>query len=152
MLGLYLYNGGAGNDIGTMTSGYDNVEIENYYQWTTTQTSAQQYDILVSIPIPSDYASSPAFTFDVNLSSTSTASLTATLVDSNGTADPNWTSCNLSPVSTGWDIGESGCTVTAANNSANGDMILTLIPSASDPGTAGTVEMGNITFSYTSAF
>jgi hypothetical protein len=42
---------------GTMTSGYDATNKRTYYNWTSTQTTNQCYDVVVSVPVPSDWQS-----------------------------------------------------------------------------------------------
>ena len=47
-------------DIGTMTSastGSSSPANENYYQWTTSLTSTECYDVVVQVPLPSDFGS-----------------------------------------------------------------------------------------------
>jgi hypothetical protein len=42
---------------GTMTSGYDNSSQYNYYNWSSTSATAQCYDVVIHLRLPSDYAS-----------------------------------------------------------------------------------------------
>lgn len=48
------------NNSGTMTSGYvasgTSSKPENYYNWTSTQGTTQCYDVIVQVPIPSDFS------------------------------------------------------------------------------------------------
>jgi hypothetical protein len=156
--GAVLYNPVANtNDVGTMTSSYvasgTGAKPENFYQWTSILGTAQTYEIVVQIPLPSDFgtATTPTITVDLNTSSTSNATITTgALVDSNGTSDPNWTGAclTITPAGTGW-TNKSTCTITSANNAANGVMTLTLIPSALS---SATMQIGNIYLSYTSTY
>ena len=134
------------SDVGTMTSGYDSTQRENYYQWTTSQSSSQTYYVVVQIPVPSDYSSSLALTVDTKISTSAT--VTGTLINSAGTTDPNWNTCSLTGSTGTWDVG-AGCTVTAANYSANQVMTLELALSAP---TSGTAQIGDIVLNYTSAY
>jgi hypothetical protein len=43
---------------GMMSASYDSTARRNYYQWTSSQGSAQDYDIVVNNMIPSDYSGS----------------------------------------------------------------------------------------------
>jgi hypothetical protein len=54
---------GTDNNTGTVTSAWDNSTSDggpgymSYYNWTSTQANAQTYDVLVRVPIPSDWSS-----------------------------------------------------------------------------------------------
>jgi hypothetical protein len=155
--GAVIYNPIANtNDVGTMTTGYiasgTGAKPENYYQWTSILTTAQTYEIVVQIPLPSDFTTTtqPTLSIDVDSSNTSNATMTSTLISSNGTADATWGTCNENPAGANtWTI-KSTCAVTAStNNAANGTMTLTLIPSADN---SANMQIGNIYFSYTSAY
>ncbi|HEX9679324.1 MAG TPA: hypothetical protein VGA08_01775, partial [Candidatus Saccharimonadales bacterium] len=58
-----LLHADGSNNTGTMTADFVNAlsmaqgEKHNYYQWSTGQASAQDYDIIVNVQIPSDFAS-----------------------------------------------------------------------------------------------
>ncbi|HEY1645219.1 MAG TPA: hypothetical protein VGF75_02430, partial [Candidatus Saccharimonadales bacterium] len=46
------------SNVGTMTSGYTGgTPGQNYYNWTTSTGSSECYDVVVQIPIPSDWSS-----------------------------------------------------------------------------------------------
>ena len=148
--GAVLDSGGAANDVGTMSSGFDSAKRESYYLWTTSQTTNQQYDIVVQIPLPSGFstwASTTPISIDVKTSDTTNGTVTADLIDTNGTTD--WTNCSLTPSSSGTWTTMTGCSVSGANNSANGIMTLTLILQ-SPP--SGATQVGNITLNYKSAY
>jgi hypothetical protein len=84
------------SNTGTMTASYDATQRMGYYKWTTGQTSAQNYDVVVNVPLPDDFAawSSTAPTVMVYRTSTgASATMTATRTD--GTA--NFTSLALTP-------------------------------------------------------
>ncbi len=55
--GIVLHPDGA-NNTGTLTSDIDTTAgaFRNYYNWTTTQATAQDYDLYVRIPVPRDFA------------------------------------------------------------------------------------------------
>ncbi|MGH7142282.1 MAG: hypothetical protein ACREF5_02315 [Candidatus Saccharimonadales bacterium] len=148
--GAVLDNGGAGNDVGTMTSGFDSTQRESYYQWTTTQATNQVYDVVVQLPVPSDFsswASTTPITVDVKTSNTTNGTVTAKLIDTTGTTEGSWNTCSLTPGTTSWTT-VTGCTV-AGTYAANGVITLRLILQAP---TSGTTEIGNIKLSYNSAY
>lgn len=48
------------NNTGTMTTAYEAATGHNYYSWTTTQGTSQDYDVTVRVPVPMDYSALPA--------------------------------------------------------------------------------------------
>lgn len=99
-----------GTGVGTMTAGYDSTRRENYYKWTTTQTSAQTYSVVLTMAIPSDWSEwAPSNALSVNSWSSNTSNSTGsiTVLDTAGIADLNavsitpgsnstWTTTNVS--------------------------------------------------------
>jgi hypothetical protein len=56
------------SNIGSMTSNFDLTNRRNYYKWTTSASGGQYYDVVVQVPIPSDFsawASATPMTLDV---------------------------------------------------------------------------------------
>ncbi len=43
------------NNIGSLTSDVDTANNHTYYNWTTAQTTAQDYDMYVHVPVPRDF-------------------------------------------------------------------------------------------------
>lgn len=158
--GTVLSSNGAGNDVGTMTSGFDGTQKENYYQWTTSQSSNQVYYVVVQIPLPSSWGGwngSAPLTVDVNTSSTSNGTIAGTLLDTSGTAVTNWNSCSLTPtVANTWKTAGAGaagtpaaCNISSGTFAAGGVMTLELKLQAP---TGGTTEIGNIILNYNGTF
>jgi hypothetical protein len=54
--GSVLDPGSGANNSGTMTSGLDLTNRMNYYKWTTSSGSNQNYDVVVQVPIPTDFS------------------------------------------------------------------------------------------------
>jgi len=145
------------NNLGTMTSGYSQTDRMNYYNWTTTQGTNQDYDIVVQVPLPADFAS-----WNTNPISISTYSsdLTNGLItlearDSGGTQQCNFVNItpgqNGTPASTNTWVGphSSACTLSAGTYTA-GDYITLRIKLQAPNG--GSTRVGNITLSYKSKF
>jgi hypothetical protein len=140
-----------------MTAGFDSTQRESYYQWTTAQSSNQSYDVVVQIPLPSDFNgwnTTTPITVDVKTSDTTNGTVKAALWDTSGTIEPNWNytsnvpGCNLTPGVTTWTPETpSGCTE-SGTYAANG--VVTLRIRLQAP-TGGTTEIGNITLNYTSS-
>jgi len=57
-----IYKDGT-NNMGTLTSDWDSVTPEHFYQWTTTQASLQDIDLRFRYSLPPDFASTGNFTF-----------------------------------------------------------------------------------------
>jgi hypothetical protein len=75
------------SNIGSMTSNFDLTNRRNYYKWTTTSASAQYYDVVVQVPIPSDFsawASATPMTLDVYSSSIASGYVLAEARDTAG--------------------------------------------------------------------
>jgi hypothetical protein len=157
--GAVLDNGGASSDIGTMIAGYDSTQKENYYQWTTAQSTNQTYDIVIQIPIPSDFSSwavTNPLTVDINVSSTTNGAVIGTLLDTANAAVTNWNTCTLTPTATGWVTSGAGgtnaptaCAISSGTWTAGGVATLRLHLQAPP---SGTTEVGDIVMSYKSSF
>ncbi len=66
--GAVIDAGTGANNLGSLTSSVDLTNRKNFYKWTTTQVTSQSYDVVVQVPIPSDYsawASTTPITVDV---------------------------------------------------------------------------------------
>ncbi len=81
------------NNVGTMTSGIDKTgsggyTYVNYYNWTTGQATAQNYDIWVQVPVPKDFSawsSTTPMTILDNSSVTTANSVSVAVYDTSGT-------------------------------------------------------------------
>ena len=74
------------NNTGSLTSGYTSASRMNFYSWTTTQASSQDYDIVAQVPIPSDWSAwTGNISFSVCTSNNTASAITAILTDSAGT-------------------------------------------------------------------
>ncbi len=142
------------SDIGTMTSGYDTAQLENYYQWTTTQVANQAYDVAISIPIPNDFSSwssTTPITVDVKTSNTTTGIVNSKLYDTGKTIVTNWNTCALTPGTANTWTTVTGCNLSSGTYTAGSGNYITLIIQLQAP-TNGTTEIGNINLSYNSSF
>jgi hypothetical protein len=156
--GAVLSNGvWTGGTIGTMTAGFDATQTENYYQWTTSQSTNQSYVIAISVPLPDDfggwYGTTP-ISVDVKTSNTTNGTVTAKLYDSaKSLQSANWNTCSLTPGTTSWTTvtgcALSGGTWTASTNTSTS--YITLLLQLQAP-TGGTTEVGNISLNYTSSY
>jgi|GEM_PF-5341317 len=143
------------NNNGTMTSGFDFSNTMNYYKWTSNAT-AQCYDVVVRIPIPSDWtawSSTTPLTVNAYTTSTSTGLINAEVRNSSGTVETNCNYVNITPSSTGtWSNANSSNCVFASTTtgySAGSMMTLRLRMTGN---TSSDVRIAGITLSYKSSF
>jgi hypothetical protein len=158
-----VLNASGSNNTGSMTSGYDTTDTpnENYYQWTTSQSSQQSYDVIVQVPLPSDFtgfSSSTPITINSwsNNASSSGNVISATLKDTSGSSVSGFGSsgtCALTPSSSGTTYTVTNCNLTTGSNTFAANGYITLdIHLASPTAGGGEVRLGNIAISYESAF
>ncbi len=143
---------------GTMTSGFSTGisgignTTQSYYTWTSTQTSAQCYDVVVQVPIPSDFSgwsSSTPLTINTYSSNTSNATMALQAIDSAGTTESNCNYVNITPgTASTWTASGSGCTLAGTYTAGK---YMTLRIRMSSLGSAN-AEIGNIKLTYQSSF
>ncbi len=141
------------NNLGTMTSGYDNTASArmNYYNWTTTQVTNQDYDIVVQVPLPSDFDGwSGSNPLSITGYTTNTTNGTI-LVEARDSADVQ--RCNFVSVTPGsastWSANNSACTLSAGTYTPGDYMTLRFRLQAP---TSGNTRVGNIVLTYNSKF
>lgn len=49
------YQGDGADNIGQLSITHDNTNLVNFYNWTSTRTSLQDYDILLKVPVTDDF-------------------------------------------------------------------------------------------------
>ncbi|MCB9808536.1 hypothetical protein H6770_04780 [Candidatus Peribacteria bacterium] len=86
-----VYYGDGSNNVGQMVLAYDATNKENYYQWTSTQSSLQDYNIAVRVKVPDDFShwdgTAPIqFRYRSNAASTSDNQIDVTMLDTAGSA------------------------------------------------------------------
>ncbi|MEI8187628.1 MAG: hypothetical protein WCG30_01645, partial [Candidatus Saccharibacteria bacterium] len=147
------------NDIGTMTAGFDstianfsgsawiNGAGESYYNWTTSQGTNETYDVVVRVPIPSDWSGwngTYPISIDTRASTTSGSTVSAFLFDTNGSAESSWNSCSVT-VNTVWTKINPSCGL-SGTYAADGIMTLRLRLAS----TGNNTQLGNIYLKYNS--
>ena len=118
---------------GTMTAGYDGTNRMNYYDWTSSQSTGQCYDVVVQVPIPSDFDGWVG-TPDIEMKkkdSTGTVDYGITVIPSSGsdanysnyagsgTLSPAWTNMASNPLSGTYTAGDY-MTIKVGMSAANG--------------------------------
>lgn len=133
---------------GTMTSGYDGGARTNYYQWTSSGTTSQCYDVTVQVPLPSDFGGWAALPdIEMKTDSTANSSYAINILGTDGGADTNYSYSSPGTLGTSW--GNVATSSIVAQDTAGGVMTFQVRMSASN---GAHIELGNITLKYRSAF
>lgn len=130
---------------GTMTAGLDSVGRTNYYNWTSTQSTNQCYDVVVQIPVPAGFSGWQSNSILMKASNTSNASYGIAIIDSAGNYDANYGSSYATPgtLSTSWsNIATSSLSGTYT---ANDYFTVKIRMTAKN---AANLQLGNITLGY----
>lgn len=145
--GAVLDPGSGSSNNGTMTAAIDSTNRMNYYNWTTLQSTSQSYDIVVQVPVPSDFSAwnSTNVTLSICNSVTTANTIQAEVIDSGGT-------------NTGFtDItnGSTSCWQTATPSLLTGTFtagdFFTIRIRLTSPA-SGNIRVGNIYMDYLSAY
>lgn len=141
--------GSGSNNTGTMTSKFDLTTRRNYYKWTTTQATAQSYDVVVQVPIPSDFgawASTAPITVDTYTSNISTGPITLEARDTAGTVVTGMNFGAITPTAaTTWQSVSAG---TISGTFTQGSYMTLRIRMTSP--TSGDTRISTITLNYLS--
>jgi hypothetical protein len=145
--------GDATNNTGTMTSGYDSTNRRNFYKWTTSQVTNQDYDVVLQVPLPADFgawnATNPV-SVDTYTTNTTNGTLSIGMLGTNGGA----TGCTVgttmvTPSTTStWETKTPTCT-SSGTFAANGYITISI---RMQSGTSGDTRLGQIILSYYSNF
>lgn len=133
---------------GTMTSGYNSTKPTNYYQWVSTLSSAQCYDVVVQVPIPSDFSSwsgTPNIQMEDN--GTGTGAYAIQIIPSSG-SDANYGSY-VSPGTLGTSWGNMATSALSGTYTPGTTMTVKVRMSSTN---SAAVQLGTITLTYKSAF
>jgi hypothetical protein len=135
------------NNTGVLSSGYDNTSgvKMNYYKWTTASGTAQDYDILIRVPIPQDFsawAASNPLGISVYNSDTTAGNIQIEITDSNHTTAGTMTDITHGSTNT-WAVKNPN--VLTGTYTA-GDFFTIRLRLTSPTG--GDIRVGNITLDY----
>ncbi len=158
--GAVLDTGGQTSVTGIMTAAFDSTHDIGYYNWTTSQGTAQTYDIVARVPIPSDWSSwngNPTFLTQANVGTTTGVSLTVESisyeVNSNPTGTPTtdatFGTYTITPSSANTWTAFSGNALASSGYAVGDTMIIRIRLSALSN---DSVEMGDITIPYLSKY
>jgi hypothetical protein len=127
--------------------------FRNYYDWKTTQGTAQDYDIWVKVPLPSDFSafsSGQTICLDTWASASSANLINMTIYDTGNTAQQ--TSTDLSPGSASTWTNKCSASITASSPTYTAGSDMTFDIKLTAPASTGEVRIGDVTFSYLSKF
>jgi hypothetical protein len=104
------FQGDASSNVGQLYVTHDNISQNNYYLWTSTITSLQDYDVIVRVTVPPDFKEWPDNPINVSYRSTSSDAadnkMDITVFDTNGSpvtlsgsttdlVNTSWTETNI---------------------------------------------------------
>jgi hypothetical protein len=108
------YQGDGADNVGQLSISHDNTNLRNFYLWTSTKSTLQDYDILLRVPLSPDFvrwqtqgsANPLTLTYRSTSSSSSNNKLDIQVYDTNGTpvtlsgsttslANTSWTTTNV---------------------------------------------------------
>lgn len=112
-----VYYGDGSNNVGQLQLAYDSSNAENYYQWTSTQSALNDYNISVRVKVPEDFdhwdGTAPIqFRYRTNAASSDDNQIDITMLDTAGAsvaltgaadlANTSWTTATITgPEGTG---------------------------------------------------
>ena len=141
------------NNTGTMTSGYNDIDVspQTYYQWSNAQSTSQCYDVVVRVPIPSDWNNWSTVSPPTIVASTTGGSIAVEAIAANTSYEGNY-----SNYETPSGIGSSLATLTlpyltgsGATDFANGILTLKIRMTATS---SNSTDIGTITIPYQSQY
>ena len=141
--GAVLDADGTANN-GTMTAAFEATQRFGYYKWVTNQASAQDYDIVATVPVPDDFSAwtgSPTFWNYGSLGST----MTVTITDTAGTTASNYNASGLT-TSTTWTARSVTTPAVTGTYTQGSNLIIRIHMTAA--ATTGDVRLGTITLPY----
>lgn len=141
--------GSGSSNTGSMTSSFDLTNRRNYYKWTTTSGTAQSYDVVVQVPIPSNFsawASTTPISIDTYTTNTSTGTVTIEARDTAGTVVTGINFAAVTPTATSaWQTKSAG--TISGTYTAGGYMTLRIRMASP---TSGDTRISNIKLDYLS--
>jgi hypothetical protein len=141
---------------GTMTSGYDSTNFQNYYKWVSTAT-AQCYDVVVRVPIPADWSSwssTNPLTLTGYTTNTSNGLVNVQVLKaSNNSAESSCNYANVTPGSTStWSSSNStNCTFASTTTGYSAGSVMTVRIRVTGNASSD-VRIGDLVFNYNSKF
>jgi len=137
---------------GFMTSGYDNTNDMGYYNWTGS-ASAQCYDVVARVTLPSDFngwSNSTPLTINTYSTDTTNATLNLYVRDTAHTAVSGCNFVSITPGSTNtWTTNTSSCNLSTGTYTAGQTITIRVRMTAN---ASSNVRIGDLSLSYNSKF
>ncbi len=148
--GAVLDSGGQSSVTGTMTAAFDSTNFVSYYNWTTSQATAQTYDIVIRVPIPDDWSAwngNPTFKDEVSSTAAGQSLTVQSITNSSNATDATFGTYTITPGSINTWTSNSANALASSGYAAGGTMTIRLRLSAINN---NSVQMGDITLPYLS--
>jgi len=134
---------------GSMASGFDTTSRQNFYSWTANTSGTQCYDVVVQVPVPSDFAAwSAAPTLYVANTSSSSTAVCAEAITTAGSVDANYG--GYACTTTGSSL--SSVTLPSLNGTYTAGGYLTFKIRLTSTGTTNVTKIGNLALQYYSKY
>jgi parallel beta-helix repeat protein len=132
------------NNNGSMEASYDTTARRNYYEWTSSQVTAQDYDVIVNTMVPSDYTGSfSSLTVRTWRDHNTNASATYEVIRQGDGLSCGSGSLTFNATTSTWDsatMSTASCTIAASDVL----IILMKVTASND----ANVRIGEITYNY----
>jgi len=142
------------NNTGSMTSDNQTVSpYRNYYKWTNTQATAQDYDIWVTVPLPADFsamAATPTLSIDTYSSDLTNGTVLVTVYDTNNVATCTNQSFTPTTAANTWETKTNTTCLGTGTYVANGIIKIDIKLTAA--ATNGDTRVSTIYFDYLAKF
>lgn len=114
-----VYRADGGANVGTLTTDFDATNRHTFYKWTTTESTLQDYDIVVGVMLPPDFSAwntnpiqvtylttdGTASNNQIDVTAVDTAGDAATLGSNTDLASATWATANISITDGTWAAG-----------------------------------------------
>ena len=136
------------SNTGTMTAAFEPTQRFGYYKWISSQASAQNYDIVATVPVPDDFSSFTGTPTFWNFGSVG-SSMAVTITDTAGTVATNYNASALT-VSTTWTSRSVATPAITGTYTQGSNMIIRI--KLTGAALTGDVRLGTITLPYLSRY
>jgi hypothetical protein len=151
--GATLTADGSDNTVTLTADNMTSSPYRNYYKWTNTQGTAQDYDIWVTVPLPADFsamAGTPTLSIDTYSSDLTNGTVLVTVYDTSSSADCTDQSFTPTGATSTWESKTSTACLDTGTYAANGIMKIKIHMTAA--ATNGDTRVSTIYFDYLAKF
>jgi hypothetical protein len=152
--GATLTADGSNNNLTLTADNMTTSPYRNYYKWTNTQGTAQDYDIWVTVPLPADFsamAATPTLSIDTYSSDLTNGTVLVTVYDTNNSARCTDQAFTPTGSTNTWEsITSTACLDAGGTYAANGVIKIKIHMTAA--ATTGDTRVSTIYFDYLAKF